>query len=45
MAIKNSVSNDFLSMFVDSIYVFDCLLEWGYVSSIITTVITFIEIR
>ena len=26
MAIKNSVSNDFLSKFVDSINVFDCRL-------------------
>ena len=26
MAIKNSVSNDFLSSFVDSIYIFDCRL-------------------
>ena len=26
MAIKNSVSNDFLSTFVDSINVFDCRL-------------------
>ena len=27
MAIKNTVSNDFLSMFVDSINVFDCRLS------------------
>ena len=27
MAIKNFVSNDFLSTFVDSVYVFDCLLS------------------
>ena len=27
MAIENSVSNDFLSMFVDSINVFDCCLS------------------
>ena len=27
MAIENSVSNEFLSMFVDSIYIFDCRLS------------------
>ena len=27
MAIENSVSNDFLAMFVDSINVFDCSLS------------------
>ena len=27
MAIKNSVSNDLRSMFVDSFYVFDCRLS------------------
>ena len=27
MAIENSVSNDFLSMFVDSINIFDCGLS------------------